>query len=143
MAGRVIGRLFSEISQNGVWKEVENPEDSDFTHYINESRLDYSIAHQTLINRIPGIRFLARKREHFFVINKYKELFMEGESKYFPETFLIPEDYNHYKRVHQAHPKRTYIAKTSTGAQGKNIHLLPTPNSFRQIELKGEDGNLL
>jgi len=45
MAGRVLGRLFDQISTDGGWREVENPKESDFAHYINEARLDYSIAH--------------------------------------------------------------------------------------------------
>jgi hypothetical protein len=48
------------------------------------------------------VSFLARKREHFFIINNYKKYFFdeEGSHKYFPETFLIPEDYARYKRTH-------------------------------------------
>jgi hypothetical protein len=63
---------------DGTWKSVVNCDDADYCHFINERRLDFSIAHDTLINRIPGISFLARKREHFFVLNKYKNLLMKG-----------------------------------------------------------------
>ena len=118
-----------------------NPADSDYCHFINERRLDFSIAHDTLINRIPGISFLARKREHFFVLNKYKNLMMKGQKKYFPETFLIPEDYSDYKRAHLASPSSVYIAKTSMGAQGRNIHILPTPNSFKNIKSQLKSSN--
>lgn len=62
---------------------------------------------------------------------------MPNQEKYFPETFLIPEDYQKYKNAHASHPKRVYIAKTSKGAQGRNIHILPTPDSFKDLNIKG------
>jgi hypothetical protein len=105
--------------------------------FISERSLNYSLALSTLINRIPGVRLVAQKREHFFIINKYKNLFMPNSDKYFPETFLIPEDYQTYKKIHSQNPKRVYIAKTSKGTQGKNIHLLPTPEAFKGLNTQG------
>jgi tubulin polyglutamylase TTLL11 len=142
MAGSVIQKLFDHIQLDGNWKSCSSIEDSDYVHFINERKLDYSIAHTTLINRIPGIRFLSRKREHFFILNKYRDLMMQDCNKYFPETYLIPEDYSEYKKVHSSHPKRMYIAKTSNGAQGRNIHILSNPNSFKQIHFKGVDSSI-
>lgn len=50
---------------------------------------------------------MARKREHFFIINNYRRYFFESHEmhKYFPETFLIPEDYAVYKKTHHVRLK--------------------------------------
>ena len=54
---------------------------------------------------MPGVSFLARKRELGYVLNRYSDTYFEaGESKYFPETFLIPEQLEEYKRVHKVGP---------------------------------------
>ena len=51
----------------------------------------------------------------------------EEREAYFPETFLIPEEYDAYKRAHKKHKERVYISKTSQGSQGKGIKLLFSP----------------
>ena len=96
----MIQRLFDYLGQTGYWKSVSSPLEADFTYYMNERRLNFDIALETLVNRIAGVSFLARKREHFFIFNKYKKYFEDLEDRYFPETFLIPEDYSIYKQVH-------------------------------------------
>ena len=53
---------------------------------------------------MPGVSFLARKRELGYILNKFKEVYysdVEGGARYFPETFLIPEQFEDYKRIHK------------------------------------------
>ena len=84
------------------------------------------------MNRIPGMNFLARKRENFYCINKFKSYF-PNLTKYFPETFLIPEDLEDYKKAHKNHPKRTYVSKINKGSQGYGITLLGSPKDLSVI----------
>lgn len=45
---------------------------------------------------------MARKRELGYVLNKYKDLYYDDSNdRYFPETFLIPEQLDEYKRTHK------------------------------------------
>jgi hypothetical protein len=45
---------------------------------------------------------MARKRELSYILNKYQELFYEEtDRKYFPETYLIPEQLEDYKKIHR------------------------------------------
>jgi Tubulin-tyrosine ligase family len=83
------------------------------------------------INRLPGMDYIARKRENFWWINLYKKInsykfFDEVEDLYFPKTFLIPDDFNDYVNTHSLNPSRTYISKSSRGKQGTGIKLLNT-----------------
>lgn len=92
------------------------------------------------MNRIPGVNFLARKRENFYLINRFKAYFMEDRHKYFPETFLIPEDYDDYVETHKSNPKRTYISKVNKGSQGYGITLIRNPKELSVKKVgKGDD----
>ena len=45
---------------------------------------------------------MGRKRELAYVLNKYSRLYYgEGSMKYFPETYMLPEQLEEYKRVHK------------------------------------------
>ena len=56
----------------------------------------------TQINRVPGVSFLSRKRELGYVYNKFLETYYpNSDRKYFPETYLLPEQLEEYKKVHK------------------------------------------
>lgn len=45
---------------------------------------------------------MSRKRELAYILNKYGRLYHgEGGMNYFPETFLLPEQLEDYKRTHK------------------------------------------
>ena len=56
-----MGTLLNFIQDGNHWEKTSTAEHADVCIYINEKKLDYQLANYTLINRIPGIRFLARK----------------------------------------------------------------------------------
>ena len=55
---------------------------------------------------------------------------MDGEDKYFPETFLIPEDYDAYIKTHKKHKNRVYISKTNCGSLGTGVKMIFSPKDF-------------
>lgn len=55
---------------------------------------------------------------------------MDENHIYFPETYLIPEDYEDYEEVHRKNPERTYISKINKGSQGYGIQLIRNPKEL-------------
>jgi hypothetical protein len=72
------------------------------------------------------MNFLARKRENFYTINKFRSYY-NLDDKFFPETFLIPEDLEDYKEAHYENSDRVYVSKINKGSQGYGIKLLGSP----------------
>jgi hypothetical protein len=90
--------LFESFFSNKLWKRVNTPLESDFTFFPNETKA-FEASRVTLVNRIPGIGFLALKREHFYILNRYRKSYFD-KPKYFPHTFLVPEDFSSYEEYH-------------------------------------------
>lgn len=71
-----------------------------------------------------------------YILNKFKDFYYESDSyRFFPETYLIPEQMELYKKTHkvvngiilQKHKERIYICKTNRGSQGTGIKMIFSP----------------
>lgn len=100
--------LARHFLEAGEWRRVPTPDEAAFTFIINERKLDWDLSLKTMVkkfyqvNKVPGVSFLSRKRELSYILNKYGRLYHgEGGMDYFPETFLLPEQLDDYKRVHK------------------------------------------
>jgi len=82
-----------------------------------------SIATEIRVNRIPGIRNIAEKKETGFYLNKFREYYPD-DFDFFPRTFLYPEEAEQFEKHLQKYPKRLYIAKPTSGSHGDGITLV-------------------
>lgn len=141
------GGLIKHFLDAGEWRKVSSPDEAVFTFICNERKLDWDLSLKSMINKAPGVSFLARKRELSYVFNKYTRLYYgDGGMPYFPETFLLPEQLADYKRVHkvasdnQKHKDRVYISKTNRGSQGTGIKIIYSPTDLNMSKTTfGED----
>jgi hypothetical protein len=109
---------------------------------------------------MPGMNFLAQKRENFWCINSYKnfnpqifpsapEIDQDGnlapgqdasvDHPFFPETFLIPDNFNEYVATHTAQKGQTYVSKVNKGCQGYGIKLIKHPKNLRLKKIGKND----
>ncbi len=51
---------------------------------------------------------------------------------YYPETFILPADFDLYQKVHAENKTRIYISKISNSSQGAGIRILTKPTELQQ-----------
>ena len=84
---------------------------------------DEDFAKEILINRLPGMKELCKKKSTGFVLNKFYEYF-PNDFKFFPRTFLYPEDFDKFKKLFKKKENKVFIVKPTSGTQGDGIVLI-------------------
>lgn len=85
------------------------------------------------INHFPGMYSLARKNHLGRNLMRMKKAF-PNEYKFFPQTFLLPSEYNEFKMQFNSKKKKTFIAKPEASCQGRGIFLTRTWESIQPGE---------
>lgn len=123
-------KLFQHFVRIGRWERVMKYSQADYAHYTNQANVEWDLAGQrVLTNKIPGIAYLAGKKEHNRIFNLFKQYYME-EDRCFPLTFLIPEEYEQYARHHTKHAKEVFISKIDTGSEGVGVKIVMSPKDL-------------
>ena len=95
-------QLFKHFIDTNEWTKVFKPIDSDYTHITERGFGDLiDICDCITVNKIPGMGIIAHKTEHFELINQYVKENPEIEGKYFPKTFILPDQLEEYKSSHK------------------------------------------
>jgi len=107
-----------------------------FDSYQDFNQFDQLKPYQK-INFFPGIACLARKDHLSRNLARLQKKY-PGEYDFFPETYVMPMDYEAFKMQFEDPRKMdTYIVKPQASSQGKGIFLAQTwknvPNSHRYI----------
>lgn len=84
------------------------------------------------VNHFPGMESLSRKNLLGKHLNRMKK-FYPKEYSFFPTTWLLPSDYNDFKRQFQKKTK-IFIVKPEAKSQGKGIRLVKSWTSIRREE---------
>lgn len=111
------------IAKNG-WKEVTGT-NGDILWWGQSYFEDLSLATDILINRLPGMRFMAHKKTTGQYLNIYRSYFPE-QFDFFPRTFLLPEETSALQAEIDKKERKLYIVKPTDGSQGDGIYLCRT-----------------
>lgn len=49
---------------------------------------------------MPGMTLLAHKNENFRILNQYLRFYPVGQ-RFYPETFILPDDHEKYVKTHK------------------------------------------
>lgn len=76
---------------------------------------------------------MCSKTTSFTLIKKYLKYQQEDQNiaNYFPETYILPNEYDEYLKAHKANKKSVYISKIDMGSQGYGIDLLTKPSQLK------------
>jgi len=85
------------------------------------------------INHFPGMYSLARKNHLGRHLMRMKKAFPENY-KFFPQTFLLPSEYNDFKAQFSKKKNKTFIVKPEASCQGRGIFLTRTWESIQPGE---------
>jgi tubulin polyglutamylase TTLL11 len=121
--------LIQSIIQKNGWTEVSGTRGSLIWYGLALRDEELEISSKKLINRIPGMEYIARKRPLAEVLRMIYRYYPE----YFdisPKTFLLPEDYSKLESM-MSKKKRYFIVKPTAGCQGDGIYLI---SSARELE---------
>ena len=82
------------------------------------------------INHFPGMYSLARKNHLGRNLMRMKKAFPD-HYKFFPQTFLLPSEYNDFKLQFNKKKNKTFIVKPEASCQGRGIFLTRTWESIQ------------
>lgn len=82
------------------------------------------------INHFPGMYSLARKNHLGRNLMRMKRAFPD-DYKFFPQTFLLPSEYNDFKLQFNKKKNKTFIVKPEASCQGRGIFLTRTWESVQ------------
>jgi len=85
------------------------------------------------INHFPGMYSLARKNHLGRNLMRMKRAFPEN-FKFFPQTFLLPSEYNDFKMQFNKKKNKTFIVKPEASCQGRGIFLTRSYESIQPGE---------
>jgi len=118
-------RLLKLIIQKRGWKEVFDLKADIFWSGLNLNSNDFILVKNIYNNRIPYLSELAQKRFTAFFLNKFLSYFPESFD-FYPQTFLLPQDFERLKKFKTENKKTLLIAKPTSGSQGDGIILFKT-----------------
>lgn len=81
------------------------------------------------VSKVPGIENICKKRELSFAGNLISSIYKE-KNWYFPQTFLLPEEFDAYHQAHSENKNRIFIAKVSVSSQGVGIRIVTSPSDL-------------
>lgn len=124
--------LFNHFFENGIFKRVRKPQDSFYCHFSLDREQNFEYGDFTLINRVPGVNELCNKNFTFKIQNNIRKLHEEKFS-FYPQTFILPEEYDEFKEYHRNNPKEVLIAKLGAGCHGVGCKILRKPKELPDI----------
>lgn len=74
-------------------------------------------------NRYVGLEYYTRKKPFSLLIGRMRRTF-DKDYKFFPVSFLIPEESETLEKYMKAHAKFTFICKPSKGKGGEGIFMI-------------------
>ncbi len=125
-------RFFIDALDDDLW-EIGDNENWDTCWYTGMPDDDVfeSLEPEQTINHIPGNSALTIKSNLYDTLmnTKHRLIGTEYETRFnfFPETFLMPEDYFHYQKVAQQEPDQLWIKKPRNLSRGRGIDMVRHP----------------
>ncbi|OMJ66741.1 hypothetical protein SteCoe_36318 [Stentor coeruleus] len=118
--------VVTEVANQLGWTVCTDPEDQDCDVYWQ----DCALASESLskfksfqrINHFPGMYAVARK-DHLGKNLKAMKSMFPGHFNYFPQTWVLPRDFNDLKTQFSNKRSKTYICKPEASSQGRGIFL--------------------
>lgn len=135
-SSRSAAELIEILIQKHDWKEVSGTRGDLIWYGLAISDDDIDISSKKIVNRIPGMEYIARKRplaETLKLMHRYYPEYFE----IFPKTFLLPDEYSALE-VHMEKKKKIkkyYIVKPTAGAQGDGIYIISTARELENCRM--------
>ena len=118
--------VVSEVAALLGWQVSTDPNDIDCDIYwqdssLNSENLAWFKSYQR-VNHFPGMYAVARKDHLAKNLKAMKNMF-PGHFNFFPQTWVLPRDFNDLKTQFNGKRSKTFICKPEASCQGRGIFL--------------------
>lgn len=129
-------KLIRAIIVKNNWIEVTDETANIYWTSLALQTNEYKIGlrNNKFVSRLPGMSEIAQKKITGFILNKYQSFYPE-EYKFFPKTFLLPEQLNVFKNYFNSVTNEVFIAKPTNGLQGDGIILIHSLGDLPNFDL--------
>ena len=115
--------VIQSVIQKNNWKEVAGSRGKLIWYGLSVTDDELMASSKKLINRIPGMEYISRKRELGEILKLMHKYYPEY-FEIFPRTFLLPQDYSLLVACLESKKKNFFIVKPTCGSQGDGIYLI-------------------
>ena len=123
-------KLFKYFYRTGEWRRVGRAEEGEYVHCSREEFVNWQRGVRGVVSQIPGIETMSNKREHSWAAMHMKKLY--GDVNWFyPDTFLMPQQFLQYQTAHAQNPSQVFIAKISSSCQGAGVKIITRPHEVQ------------